>query len=83
MVIKMEKERTSVLLNREDKLKLKAISKNTGKSTTFLIQEAVSEFISKTMPNKKIEIIGIVESGDPYFAENDEKILEEINSGEE
>ena len=79
----MEKERTSILLNREDKLKLKAISKNTGKSTTFLIQEAVSEFISKTMPSRNIEIIGMVESGNPYFAERDEKILEEINSKEE
>jgi predicted DNA-binding protein len=50
----MEKERTSILLNREDMLKLKAISKNIGKSTTFLIQEAVSEFISKTLPKRKI-----------------------------
>jgi hypothetical protein len=79
----MEKERTSILLNREDMLKLKAISKNIGKSTTFLIQEAVSEFISKTLPKRKIEIIGMVESGEPFFADNDEKILEEINSREE
>lgn len=79
----MEKERTSVLLDKEDMIKLKTISKKTGKSTTFLIKEAVSEYVSKIQPKRNIDIIGIVESGDPYFANNDEKILEEINSEEE
>ena len=79
----MEKERTSILLDKEDMLKLKAISKKTRRSTTFLIKEAVSEYISRNIPKRKIDIIGMVESGDPYLAENDEKILEEINSREE
>jgi len=78
----LEKERTSILLDKEDMLKLKAIAKKTRRSTTFLIKEAVSEYISRAIPKRKIDIIGMVESGDPYLAENDEKILEEINSRE-
>jgi len=79
----MKKERTSVLLNKEDILKLKALSKMLNKSTSFLIQEAVTEFITKKIPERKIDIIGMVDSGDPYFAEKDEKILDKIISKED
>jgi len=79
----LKKERTSVLLNQEDMLKLKIMSKRTNKSTSFLIQEAVSEFITKTSPVKKIGIIGMVDSGDPHFAQKDEEMLDIITSKED
>jgi predicted transcriptional regulator len=79
----LKKERTSVLLNQEDMLKLKAISKRTNKSTSFLIQEAVTEFIVKTSPIKKIGIIGMVDSGDPNFARKDEEMLDTLISKED
>ena len=41
----MEKERTSILLDKETMLKLQALSRKTNKSKTFLISEAVAEFI--------------------------------------
>lgn len=69
----MEKERTTVLLNKDEMLELKRLSKTTNKSTSFLIREAVTEYIAKKIPNKEIDIIGIVNSGDPHFAENDEE----------
>jgi predicted transcriptional regulator len=79
----LKKERTSVLLNQEDMLKLKAMSKRTNKSASFLIQEAVSEFIAKASPVKNIGIIGMVDSGDPNFAQKDEEILDKITSEED
>jgi len=79
----MKKERTSVLLNKEDVLKIKALSKKTNKSTSFLIQEAVTDYIARKMPERKIDIIGMVDSGDPYFAEKDEEILDKIISKED
>ncbi|GAH27640.1 unnamed protein product, partial [marine sediment metagenome] len=47
----------------------------TSKSTSFIIREAISEYIAKKIPKKEINIIGIVDSGDPHFAENDEEYL--------
>lgn len=74
----MKKERTSVLLNQEDMLKLKTLSQMTNKSTSFLIQEAVAEFIAKSTPKRKIGIAGMVDSGQTNFAEKDEEILDKI-----
>jgi len=79
----MEKERTSVLLERDTMLKLKALSRSTNKSTTFLIQEAVTEFIAQKTSRQKLGIIGIADSGDPYFAEKDEEFLEKSGFGED
>ena len=79
----MKKERTSVLLNKEDMIKLKSLSQLTNKSTSFLIQEAVTEFVSKSTPERKIGIAGMVESGETHFAEKDEEILEKITGGEQ
>lgn len=79
----LEKERTSILLNQEDLIKLKVISQMTNKSTSFLIQEAVTEFVSKTIPKRKIDIIGMIDSGDQHFADKDEEILEEIINEED
>jgi predicted transcriptional regulator len=79
----MEKERTSILLDKETMLKLQALSRKTNKSKTFLISEAVTEFIAKKSPQKKLGIIGIADSKDPQFAENDEKYLKDQGFGED
>ena len=79
----MEKERTSVLLEKDIMLKLKALSRSTNKSTTFLIQEAVTEFVAQKTSKHKIGIIGIADSKDPYFAEKDEEFLEKSGFGED
>jgi len=71
----MDKERTSILLNKDVMFKLKKIAKFTSKSTSFIIREAISEYIAKKITKKEINIIGIVDSGDPHFAENDEEYL--------
>lgn len=71
----MDKERTSILLERDVMLKLKNLAKFSNKSTSFIIREAVTEYVAKKVPRKEIGIIGIVNSGDPDFAENDEEYL--------
>ncbi len=79
----MEKERTSVLLEKDIMLKLEALSRSTNKSKTFLIQEAVTEFVNKKTSKKNIGIIGIAESKDPNFAAKDEEFLEKSGFGED
>jgi predicted transcriptional regulator len=79
----MEKERTSVLLEKDVMLKLRALSRSTSKSTTFLIQKAVTKFLAQKTSNQKIGIIGIADSGDPHFAERDEEFLEKSGFGED
>lgn len=79
----MEKDRTSVLLDKDVMLKLKALSRSTNKSTTFLIQEAVTEFVAQKTSKKNIGIIGIADSKDPYFAQKDEEFLEKSGFGED
>ena len=71
----MEKERTSILLDRDIMLKLKKLSKTTNKSTSFLIREAVSSYIAKKSPKKKISIIGIGSSGGSDIARNEDEYL--------
>ena len=83
LVHQMEKERTSVLLEKDIMLKLKALSRSTNKSTTFLIQEAVTEFVAQKTPKQKIRIIGIADSKDPHFAQKDEEYLEKSGFGED
>lgn len=79
----MEKDRTSVLLDKDVMLKLEALSRSTSKSKTFLIKEAVTEFIDKKISKQKIGIIGIAESKDPYFAQKDEEFLKNSGFGED
>jgi len=69
----MNKIKISVFLDKDVILKLKRLSKITNKSTSFLIREAVSSYVAKKAPKKEIGIIGIIDSGDPHFAENDEE----------
>ena len=71
----MEKERTSILLNKDVMLKLKSLARLSNKSTSLLIREAVSDYVAKKAPKKELSIIGIVGSNDPNFAENDEEYL--------
>jgi metal-responsive CopG/Arc/MetJ family transcriptional regulator len=71
----MEKERTSILLDKDIMLKLKKLSKTTDKSTSFLIREAVSSYVAKKAPKKKIGIIGIGSSGGSDIANNEDEYL--------
>ena len=60
----MEKERTSILLDKDVMLELKRLSKTTNKSTSFLIREAVNSYVGKKASKKKIGIIGIASSSE-------------------
>jgi len=60
----MEKERTSILLDKDVMLELKRLSKTTSKSTSFLIREAVNSYVAKKAPKKEIGIIGIASSSE-------------------
>ncbi|MCJ7471207.1 MAG: ribbon-helix-helix domain-containing protein [Actinobacteria bacterium] len=71
----MEKERTSILLDKDIMLQLKKLSKTTNKSTSFLIREAVSSYVAKKAPKKKISIIGIGSSGGSDIANDEDKYL--------
>ncbi len=71
----MEKERTSILLEKDVMLELKRLSKTTSKSTSFLIREAVNSYVAKKAPKKKIGIIGIGSSGGSDIANNEDEYL--------
>jgi len=72
----MEKERTSILLDKDVMFKLKRLSKTTNKSTSFLIREAVTSYVTKKAPNRKIGIIGIGSSSEfSDIANNEDEYL--------
>lgn len=75
----MNKVKIAAFLEKDVVLKLKSLARLTNKSTSFIIREAVSEYIAKKIHKKEINIIGIVNSGDPHFAENDEEYLKKKN----
>ena len=69
----MNKEKIVTFLEKNVVLKLKSLAKFSNKSTSFI--KAVTEYIAKKILKKKIGIIGIINSNDPHFAENDEEYL--------
>ena len=71
----MEKERTSILLDKEVMLKLKSLAKFSNKSTSFLIREAVSDYVAKKVHKSKIGIIGIGDSGDSDISNKKDEYL--------
>ena len=71
----MDKERTSILLEKDIMLKLKNMAKFSNKSTSFLIREAVTEYVAKKAPRKEIGIIGIGSSGGSDIANNEDEYL--------
>ncbi|HEY4696120.1 MAG TPA: ribbon-helix-helix protein, CopG family [Candidatus Hydromicrobium sp.] len=71
----MEKERTSILLEKDIMLKLKNLAKISNKSTSFIIREAVTEYVTKKVPKKEIGIIGIGNSGGSDIANKKEEYL--------
>jgi len=73
--IPMDKERTSILLEKDVMLKLKNLAKISNKSTSFLIREAVSSYVAKKVPKKEIGIIGIGDSRDSDIANKEEEYL--------
>ena len=74
----MDKERTSILLERDVMLKLKSLAKFSNKSTSFIIREAVTEYVTKKIPKKKIDIIGIGDSGSSDIANNEDEYLKDL-----
>ncbi|MBE3114206.1 MAG: CopG family transcriptional regulator [Actinobacteria bacterium] len=60
----MDKERTSILLERDVVLKLKNLARLTNKSTSFIIREALNSYVAKKAPKKEIGIIGIASSSE-------------------
>ena len=71
----MDKERTSILLEKDVMLKLKNLAKTSNRSTSFMIREAVTEYVAKKVPEKKIGIIGIGNSGGSDIANKKEEYL--------
>ncbi len=71
----MEKERTSILLEKDVMLKLKNLAKISNRSTSFIIREAVTEYVAKKAPKKEISIIGIGNSGGSDIASEKEEYL--------
>jgi len=71
----MEKERTSILLDKDVMLKLKRLAKFSNKSTSLLIREAVSDYVAKKAPKSKIGIIGIGDSGGSDIANRKDEYL--------
>ena len=71
----MDKERTSILLEKDIMLKLKNMAKFSNKSTSFLIREAVTEYVAKKVQKKKIDIIGIGDSGGSDITNNEDEYL--------
>jgi len=77
----MEKERTSILLDKATMLKLKSLSKLSHKSTSFLIREAVKNFVAKNVPKSEIGIIGIGDSGGSDIANKKDEYLKGFGKG--
>jgi len=77
----MNKVKIAAFLEKDVVLKLKNLARLTNKSTSFIIREAVNSYVAKKAPKKEIGIIGIINSGDPNFAENDEEYLKKKNFG--
>jgi len=77
----MEKERTSILLDKATMLKLKSLSKLSHKSTSLLIREAVSDYVAKKVPKSKIGIIGIGDSGGSDIANKKDEYLKGFGKG--
>ncbi len=74
----MEKERTSILLDKDTMLKLKSLSKLSQKSASFLIREAVKNYVTKNVPKNEIGIIGIGDSGGSDIANKKNKYLKKF-----
>jgi len=77
----MEKERTSILLDKATMLKLKSLSKLSHKSTSLLIREAVSDYVAKNVPKSEIGIIGIGDSGGSDIANKKDEYLKGFGKG--
>ncbi len=77
----MEKERTSILLDKATMLKLKSLSKLSHKSTSLLIREAVSDYVAKKVPKSEIGIIGIGDSGGSDIANKKDEYLKGFGKG--
>lgn len=77
----LEKERTNVLLDKDIMILLKNLSRKEGKSITFIVREAVQEYLSRNVPKKDFGIIGIGESRYRDVSGDLKKYEKNINGG--
>lgn len=66
----MRKIKTTVYLNAGDYRRLRSLAAAEGRSAAELVREAVAEYAAKATERAWPRSIGIMDSGDPRFAEN-------------
>ena len=72
----MKTIKTTVYLNEADYRKLKSLAADEGRPAAELVREAVAEYAARGTERPWPRSIGIMNSGDPHFAENDEDYLD-------
>ncbi len=72
----MKTIKTTVYLNAADYRKLKSLAADDGRSAAELVREAVAEYATRATEREWPRSIGIMDSGDPHFAENYEDHLD-------
>ncbi len=72
----MKTTKTTVYLNAADYRKLKSLAADQGRSAAELVREAVAEYAARATEREWPRSIGIMDSGDPHFAENYEDYLD-------
>jgi hypothetical protein len=58
----LDKDRTNVLLDKDMMISLKNMARIENKSVTMIVRDAITDYLSKNISNKKFGIIGIGES---------------------
>ena len=72
----MKTIKTTVYLDATDYRKLKSLAADKGRSAAELVREAVAEYAARATEREWPRSIGIMDSGDPHFAENYEDYLD-------
>ena len=72
----MKTIKTTVYLNAADYRRLKSLAADEGRSAAELVREAVAEYTARATEREWPRSIGIMDSGDPHFAENYEDYLD-------
>ena len=72
----MKTIKTTVYLNAADYRRLKSLAADKGRSAAELVREAVAEYTARATEREWPRSIGIMDSGDPHFAENYEDYLD-------
>lgn len=72
----MKKIKTTVYLNAGDYRRLRSLAAEEGRTAAELVREAVAEYAAKATERAWPRSIGIIDSGDPHFAENYEDYMD-------